>query len=726
MDCYEYGDIYESFDCSTLIYQRSLLGSDIIIPRDARITNLSRLLNNYCADKPEVFQPIGCNNPTSSTMHYTSDVVYDKLKKLNYSYIDPTRYNSYFDASKILEAIGYSNDSNVFSDEDTRKIYNYIMDEMSTILDNQFNGYLTVYNSIIDNVVTYLKDHDSSIKNVTLYKKGLRCNDEIGKGRIDPNLMSIKVWYRLVDILYKLQCTDDIHHIDYIYKDIAEYLSYDFSVNGVIFKKYNDIKHTILRSCMRYTMCHCIHSMDDLHATIDKLNNQSYLDGLIKIYLYDGLVVDCFYEVEYNDGVTNTYYVFAMPLPSSNSDIDDIDGRICVFDVDTPICIANQFIRFSSVGFVQDTNVTNELNGYSSMIDKMYTSFKDTNILDDAINDVSIEEYNDICKLYLNRYKHVTKTEKCLSYIVDFEGASSIMTCSIMRLVLWLSFMRHIIIPMRRIYKDKYNKDIFDVINDTINITLVDYMKALEIFNGVDNDLINKFDILVTSYIGYTNDHISREFYSNIYGINDKEIEASVKAKIVDLYDQLYVVGRDDKNLEYISANNVDGFISIIANTYHCDSINNDIYATIFNYMAPSKIKVTMCHKNPNKEVAKSDIDRMHKIINHLFTNCQFKNKYMQDLERIISTIIYQILLNEFTQIMMDNVYRAIIGSIRRFIKKFTEIAKDEYPGIFNKRHRNFKELSTELTYYLSFDSKLIADVDRLKKLDKIALIGSK
>ena len=98
----------------------------------------------------------------------------------------------------------------------------------------------------------------------------------------------------------------------------------------------------------------------------------------------------------------------------------------------------------------------------------------------------------------------------------------------------------------------------------------------------------------------------------------------------------------------------------------------------------------------------------------------------MQDLERIISTIIYQILLNEFTQIMMDNVYRAIIGSIRRFIKKFTEIAKDEYPGIFNKRHRNFKELSTELTYYLSFDSKLIADIQCIKKLHKIPLIGSK
>lgn len=697
-----------------------------MIRRDARITNLSRLLNNYCADKPEVFQTIGCNNPTASTMHYTLDVVYDKLKKLNYPYIDPTRYNSYFDVAKILEAVDYSSDSNVFSDEDARKIYNYIMDEMSTILDNQFNGYLTVYNSIIDDVVTYLKDHDSSIKNVTLYKKGLCCNDEIGKGRIDPNLMSIKVWYRSVDILYKLQCADDIHHIDYIYKDTTEYLSYDCSVNGVIFKKYNDIKHTILQSCMRYTMCHCMHSMDDLRAAIDKLNHQSYLDGLIKIYLYDGLVVDCFYEVEYNDDVTNTYYVFAMPLPaSSSSDIERTDGRICVFDVDTPICIANQFIRFSSVGFMQDANVTGKLNGYSSMIDKMYASFKDTNILDDAIDDVSIKEYKDICKLYLGRYKHVTKIEKCLSYIVDFEGASSIMTCSIMRLVLWLSFMRHAIIPIRHIYEENHNKDIFDVINNTINITLVDYIKALEIFDGVDNEFVNKFDIVVTSYIGYADDHIAREFYSSIYGINDKEIEASVKTKIVDLYDQLYVVGREDKNLEYISANDADGFISIIANVYHYGH-DNDRYGTIFDYLAPSKIKVTMCHKNPDSKAVQSDTDRMRKMIDYIFNKQQFINKYIQDLERMISIILYQILLNEFTQIMMDNVYRAIIGNIRRFIKRFTEIAKDEYPDVFNKRHRNFRELLTELTYYLSFDSKLITDVHRLKKLDKIALVGSK
>lgn len=133
-----------------------------------------------------------------------------------------------------------------------------------------------------------------------------------------------------------------------------------------------------------------------------------------------------------------------------------------------------------------------------------------------------------------------------------------------------------------------------------------------------------------------------------------------------------------------------------------------------------------MCHKNPDGEAAQSDIDRMRKMIDYIFNKQQFTNKYIQDLERMISTILYQILLNEFTQIMMDNVYRAIIGNIRRFIKRFTEIAKDEYPDVFNKRHRNFKELLTELTYYLSFDSKLIADVHRLKKLDKIALIGSK
>nr|DAE84941.1 MAG TPA: hypothetical protein [Caudoviricetes sp.] len=698
-----------------------------MISRDARITNLSRLLNDYCADKPEIFQPVGYNNPTASTMHYTSDVVYGKLKKLNYPYIDPTGYNSYFDASKMLEAIGYSSDSNVFSDEDTRKIYNYIMDEMSTILDNQFNGYLTVYNSIIDDVVTYLKDHDSSIKNVTLYKKELRCNDEIGKGRIDPNLMSIKVWYRLVDILYKFQCTDDIHHIDYIYKDKAEYFDYDCSVNGVIFKKYNDIKHTILQSCMRYTMCHCIHSMDDLRATIDKLNNQSYLDGLIKIYLYDGLVVDCFYEVEYNDGVTNTYYVFAMPLPaSSSSDIERTDGRICVFDVDTPICIANQFIRFNSVGFVQDANVTGKLNGYSSMIDKMYASFKDTNILDNAINDVSIKEYKDICKLYLGRYKHVTKIDKCLFDMVDFEGASSIITCNMIRLVLWLNFMRHAIIPIRHIYEEKHNKDIFDVINDTINITLVDYMKSLKIFVSPNDDFLDKFDIVITSYIGYANEYIEREFCGSLCGIKDEEIEASVKAKIVDLYDQLYVVDREDKNLEYNNVNSSSsGLISIVTNIYHND-IDKDRYGTIFNYLAPTRVKVMLYHKNPNSNAAQDDINRMQDIISHVFSKQQFTNKYIQDLERMISTIFYQTLITEFTQIMIDNVYRAIIGNIRRFIKRFTEIAKDEYPDVFNKRHKNFKELLAELTYYLSFDSMLITDVHRLKKLHKIVLVGSK
>lgn len=650
--------------------------------------------------------------PNDISITCNKKIISQKLIEMccNHSY----DYDIVLDKDDLVRSLAI-NDTDDYNEDQSQSITRYIEDHISMYLDDQINAQLSIYNDVIEDAISYIKKRDPSIRSVTLYRRSSQSQSDVNVNRnIDSSLLMNKIFYRNI-------FTDISTILHYSYDEICSnnytYIPYSCNIEK-LYQTFDCIKRTVMSSIKYNTQYDRIHNLSHLDKIIPIINNNLQHDQPILIKVNYGILINTFYEVEYDDGFMKTYYVDQL-YKSGDKDDKTVKMASIVYDLNDPISFADLFIRLdNSMKSSIKLTFRHMYENFSKNMDIRIIARESLELLEDATNDVSIDECNKIVDRYLSGSSY--KLVDILMYvneIIQFERGLLFITNSAADLLIMMNLFRHVFIPMKKEYYIHYGKDIFNVIISKISGKINTYLKNCDLLSEQSIPYMKHFDIDANVYIGYNKDQITSY-------MEDKLMDESYNEAlnmILDLYQQLYVHDRENANDEY---QNVMCVPLSYNNSYH----KRNHLINIYQYLCRVKVTTRLTYignLDPKDELeVRSNSDVIRKI-NEVFDARDFALQFNEMIYDSTLSVFREVIGYNITKEMRINFYRGIIGNIRRFANRFSQIVRKEYPDLFDHKHQSFKELLSKMMYYLSFDSDVMFDVTHMSAIEKYNMIES-